>query len=118
VLGISPREINLPELEEAKLSTLQLKEEATEFLDAVNDGLLGYAVDAIVDSIYFSYGILYKMGVSEEKMDRIFSIVHEANMKKQIGIKKGREGFDALDAVKPEGWEAPEEQIEMVLADA
>jgi len=115
VLGIKDRRIKLQERSEAGLSYIQLLEEAEEFAEAYQKDDMVEAVDAVCDSIYFAYGILYKMGISEEKFNDIFSVIHNANMNKKLGTKKGREGYDAFDATKPEGWVAPEDQILEVL---
>lgn len=118
VLEITPRPVGLQSHEEARLSERQLIEEAEEFLDAVvEDKDVVKAVDACIDSIYFALGILYKMGVTEEKFDSIFEVVHNANMKKVMGKKANRQGFDAADATKPEDWVAPEVYIERILND-
>jgi len=64
--------------------------------------------DALIDLIYFAYGRLYEIGIFPEAFEQMWSAVHQANMKKKKG-NKGR-GSD-LDAVKPEGWEAPEKKF-------
>lgn len=115
VLKIMPRPLGVTEGHEAALSVRQLIEEAEELAEAVADKDLVNAIDAVIDSIYFAYGIMYKMGVTEEMLDNIFSIVHNSNMMKKKGVKKGREGFDAADANKPTSWEAPEDKIKRYL---
>jgi len=119
VLGIKPttvQQLNMAKFEKtATLSRIQLIEEANEFLIAVKDGGKVNTIDAVIDSIYFAYGILYKMGVTEDQFDQLFSIVHDANMCKSMGIKKGREGYDVADAVKPDNWVAPEKAMCDVL---
>lgn len=64
--------------------------------------------DALIDLIYFAYGRIYELGIFPEHFSAMWDAVHSANMKKKKG-NKGR-GSD-LDAVKPEGWEAPEKKF-------
>ena len=64
--------------------------------------------DALIDLIYFAYGRLYEIGIFPDGFTAMWDAVHSANMKKKKG-NKGR-GSD-LDAVKPEGWEAPEKSF-------
>lgn len=66
--------------------------------------------DALIDLIYFAYGRLYEIGIFPDGFTAMWDAVHSANMKKKKG-NKGR-GSD-LDAVKPEGWEAPEKKFNM-----
>jgi len=67
--------------------------------------------------MYFAQGILYKMGISDDEYQKIFEIVHAANMSKKPGVKEGREGFDAVDAVKPEDFVSPEDAIMRILGE-
>ena len=115
VLGILPREHGLQDLKEAELSYTQLIEEAKEFLDARH--ALDYigSIDAIIDSMVFSLGVLYKLGVTEKEFNQIFDTVMDSNMRKKVGVKQGREGFNALDAVRDEGFIPPEESISIIL---
>ena len=107
ILGIKERKLGLQTPEEAALSYTQLIEEAREYQEAIGTADFIDCIDAVLDSLYFSYGILYKMGLSEELVNSLFTAIHEANMAKAIGKKAGREGFDALDAVKPRNWADP-----------
>ena len=68
-------------------------------------------VDALIDTLYFTYGSFVLMGVDPE---RIFEIVHQANMAKIF--PDGKAQFDPVThkILKPEGWEekhAPEPAI-------
>ena len=72
-------------------------------------------VDALIDSLYFTYGSFVLMGVDPE---RIFDIVHQANMGKIF--PDGKAHFDPLThkILKPDDWEekyAPEAAIEKEL---
>jgi predicted HAD superfamily Cof-like phosphohydrolase len=118
ILGIAPRPLGLQSMQEAELSHTQLIEEANEFLLSTKTQDFIGAIDGCIDSIFFAMGILYKLGVSPDQFDRIFDAVTQANMSKKIGVKEGREGFDALDAVKPEDFKSPEESIMEILNDA
>ena len=68
-------------------------------------------VDALIDTLYFTYGSFVLMGVNPE---RIFEIVHQANMAKIF--PDGKAQFDPVThkILKPEDWEekhAPEPAI-------
>lgn len=115
ILGILDRPMMLQTREECKLSVTQLMEEAEELMDARNDLKYVDAIDAVCDSIYFGYGILHKMGIDEDTFNKIFETIHQANMDKKKGVKHNRQGFDAADAAKPEGWVAPELRIQEIL---
>lgn len=115
VLGIDPRQPGLQDLDEAKLSHRQLLEEASEYIVANFDADFISAIDGVIDGLVFGYGILYKLGLNETQVDKIFNAVMDANMTKVRGVKVGREGFDAADAIKPDGWLAPEVRIEKIL---
>lgn len=80
-------------------------EELREFTESTNAGDIGQAADALVDLIYFTLGRLYEMGVPA---DVVFDDVHHANMLKERGRKEAREFQHDADAVKPEGWVAPD----------
>ena len=68
-------------------------------------------VDALIDTLYFTYGSFVLMGVDPE---RIFDIVHQANMGKVF--PDGKAHFDPVThkILKPDDWEekyAPEPAI-------
>ena len=58
-------------------------------------------MDALIDTLYFTYGSFVLMGVDPE---RIFEIVHQANMGKIF--PDGKAQFDPVThkILKPEGW--------------
>jgi predicted HAD superfamily Cof-like phosphohydrolase len=97
------------------LSMKQLREEINEFeyADAQDDK--AGQVDAMLDLVYFALGILYKMGLSPLEINTLFEAVHNANMTKSIGKKKGREVEDAVDAVKPADFKNPKNIIEGLI---
>lgn len=81
-----------------------LEEEIQEFKDAHAAGDVLEASDALVDLIYFALGRLVEMGVPPLA---VFDAVQTANMAKTRGDLSKRPGWGGRDAVKPEGWEAP-----------
>lgn len=107
VLGIKPRHPNLLSKEEFTFSMLALAEERNEFVLAhKNEDLIG-CIDAVLDGIYFSIGILYKLGLTAQQMEQAMTIIHNANMRKKVGINNTRD-TGAKDAVKPTNWQGPE----------
>lgn len=119
ILGIATRPIGLMDPAEMMLSLKQLREEIQEIEDAFNEGNLVGVVDGLVDLDYFARGVVYKHGISPMLYRKCFAAVHDANMAKMLGKKKGRDEFgDVADAVKPEGWIAPEEKIRVLLEEA
>ena len=72
-------------------------------------------VDALIDTLYFTYGSFVLMGVDPE---RLFTIVHQANMGKIF--PDGKAHFDPVThkILKPDDWEekyAPEPAIKEEL---
>lgn len=114
VLGIKQPELNTLSSETLSISVMALHEEADEFLEAaLIEDMVGM-VDAIIDGLYFGYGVLHKMGLSESKVERIFDVVHQANMNKTFGTNAKRD-TGAADAVKPDGWVSPEKLIRDII---
>lgn len=114
VLKIEPRELGVMSEGEVKATVKALNEEAVEFEDAyAGQDMLGQ-VDALIDSIYFAIGGLYKMGLTAEQIGKAFQVVHDCNMAKKLGTVEKR-GNPLGDAVKPEGWKGPEEALAEVL---
>ena len=116
LLGIEQRTPAMMSVEEHTHLTMALQEELQEFNDAVVEGNVVGAVDAIVDLMYFAVGGLWKLGLSHEQMVHCMKAVHAANMLKRKG-KVAKRYTGAADAVKPENWVAPEELIRKILAD-
>lgn len=111
-----PKEISLMSVDDSIMLGVALEEEAEEhFLARTIDDKVG-CVDALIDSIYFAMGGLYKMGVTEEQFEKCFSLVHQANMTKKKGVKESRKiSGDPADAIKPKGWVSPEAKMKEVL---
>ncbi|MAE84327.1 MAG: hypothetical protein CMB80_16415 [Flammeovirgaceae bacterium] len=115
VLEIPMRPVGMQSQDEFDLSMRQLQEEQNEIMQAyAADDFIG-VLDGLFDLQYFLFGIFYKNGINAETYEKIFTVIHNCNMTKVKGIKAGREGFDAADAVKPESWVSPEEQISKIL---
>jgi len=89
---------------EARMSWV--KEEVDEFLES--DNVIDQA-DALVDALYFILGTAVEIGVD---LEPVFDIVQKANMAKLWS--DGKPHYRELDGKveKPEGWQAPEPQIE------
>jgi predicted HAD superfamily Cof-like phosphohydrolase len=68
--------------------------------------------DGLADIIYVAIGTLYIMGLPGPA---IWEAVQKANMSKVRGITKRGNAFDA---VKPEGWTAPEADIAKAIGEA
>lgn len=88
-----------------------MTEEIGEFREATLKQDFVGSIDALLDLIYFAVGGLHKMGLNADDAERVFDLVHEANMTKKKGVKESRAVGDAPDAIKPEGWVAPEKRI-------
>ena len=115
ILGIQRRRPGLQDEDEFGLSMHQLKEEISEIEDAYEKEDFIAVLDGLIDLEYFLLGIFYKNGINESTHAELFDAVHQANMLKKMGTKKGREGFDAADAVKPDSWTNPEIKFARIL---
>jgi len=82
-----------------------LHEELDEFCVASGEGDMVGVADALADIVYVALGTAYKMGLP---FDEIWRAVQSANMQKKPGITKRG---NAVDAVKPVGWQGPEAAI-------
>lgn len=89
-----------------------LEEEIEELGQAyINEDLVGVA-DALADLVYVALGTAHMMGIP---FDKVFKVVHAANMQKLRGMTK--RGM-VYDAIKPEGWVGPEAEIAAILKEA
>jgi predicted HAD superfamily Cof-like phosphohydrolase len=90
-----------------------IDDEKSELNRAVNEsdveiGLLKQ-MDAFVDIIYYLLDTANRQGWN---LDRIFKLVHIANMQKmKDGVKKDKSG----KVVKPQDWESPDEGITSII---
>lgn len=80
-------------------------EELQEFIQATEANDIDGATDAIIDLVYVALGALVEMGVC---IQPVFAEVHEANMRKVQGSRSKRPGSQGFDAIKPNGWKAPD----------
>lgn len=90
-----------------------IEEEYVELKSAMKKGHVVDQVDALLDMIYFCVGGMVRMGMTSTQIRECVEAVHEANMQKAAGKKEGREG--GADAIKPEGWIAPEAKIAEII---
>lgn len=81
-----------------------IAEELNELQDSANKGDIVEQADGFIDIIYIALGGLAEMGLAHKAQD-LFEAVHLANMQKVNGVVAKRGA--AHDAVKPEGWKAP-----------
>jgi predicted HAD superfamily Cof-like phosphohydrolase len=115
VLKIEPREVGPLTPAEFDISVKALKEEIEEFATAYEAIDIIGQIDAMVDLQYFAMGVLYKLGMTAEQINKCCTAVHKANMGKKLGIKPSRGDGSAADAIKPDGWVAPELAIMQIL---
>jgi predicted HAD superfamily Cof-like phosphohydrolase len=115
ILGISLRKPRPQDKDEFELSMHQLKEEILEIEEAFEQGDFIGILDGLIDLEYFLLGIFYKNGIDESTHGALFDAVHQANLLKRQGVKAGREGYDAADAVKPASWTDPELKFARIL---
>ena len=108
ILGIDLRKPGPQVKDEFELSMHQLKEEILEIEEAFERGDFIGILDGLIDLEYFLLGIFYKNGINEPTHTQLFDAVHQANLLKKAGIKSGREGYNAADAIKPDSWTNPE----------
>jgi len=93
-----------------------LNEEIEEFIDATEKQSLSDCVDSLLDLAYFAIGGCVRLGLTEDQIQECFNVIHKANMAKKQGVKASRpQDGSVADAVKPEGWEAPEKAIKKIL---
>lgn len=85
-----------------------LDEELDEFKEAIIDGDIAKAADALVDLVYVALGTAHLMGLD---FDAHFEEVQKANMAKErsTGTDDPRsKRRHQLDVVKPVGWKPPD----------
>jgi predicted HAD superfamily Cof-like phosphohydrolase len=110
ILGVAPEGLPTLVSHEYVMERMRfLLEEVTEFGDTGMTGDIVGAADALADIIYVALGTAYMMGLPFQE---IWDHVHRANMQKERGITKRG---NAVDAIKPEGWVAPEAGIAALL---
>jgi len=85
-----------------------LREEVQELEDASN---VVAQADALIDCAIFAIGGLVRLGIVEDKIEDCFDAVMDANFRKRAGQKESRAVAGVVDAVKPEGWQGPEDRL-------
>jgi len=87
-----------------------LQEELTELKNAES---ADDVVDALIDLCVVAIGTLDAFQVNAH---RAWNEVHQANMRKKVGVKETRPNPLGLpDLIKPEGWEAPTHEYNVGL---
>lgn len=105
----------LMDKERALARSKWMTEEILEFLIAEDKYM---QADAMIDLLYFALGTLVEMGIAPEKL---FDIVHQANMQKLWEDGKPRYNKDGK-TIKPASWKDPypllKEAIDKMEAEA
>lgn len=87
-----------------KLCDTDVKQDYVRPGDSEKSALIAEQADAMVDAMYYMYDTATRMGVN---LDRVFNVVHAANM-----AKRGPDGQFVIrpsdgKIIKPEGWKEP-----------
>lgn len=101
---------------EYNLALKQLNEELNEFELADEESDLAGEIDALADLVYFAIGIMYKIGLTANEIEQVFSAIHAANMTKKIGVKPSRVVEGATDAIKPDDFHDPKHTIREIIS--
>jgi predicted HAD superfamily Cof-like phosphohydrolase len=110
VLGLEPPELPTLVNQDWILERQRfMLEELNEFCTAAMTGDMVKAADGLVDVVYVALGTAWQMGLP---WDPIWRAVQKANMAKRRGITSRG---NAVDAVKPPGWQAPEQEIAQAI---
>jgi hypothetical protein len=112
VVGIPIRALEALPSEEKRWLIGVLMEEAKELEEAAS---LPDMVDALIDSVVFAIGGLYRLGLTPDQAEACFHAVMDANFQKRSGQKPGRSFEGVADAVKPPGWKDPKFLINEIL---
>ena len=91
-----------------------LREEADEFDEALDRV---QQVDALIDSMIFAAGGLFRMGLTARQAEDCMNAVMDANFQKKLGQKEGRVFEGVADATKPDDWVGPEMRISQILGE-
>jgi len=91
--------------EEWELRHRRLKDEHTEYEEAIAAGDDEEALDALVDLVYIAIGTAYRRGWDFAEAWRR---VQHANMTKERGEPSNSKYGSGFDIVKPEGWVGPD----------
>lgn len=96
--------------EEKKFRIVAMREELTEYENSTE---LVDEYDALIDLLVFTIGTFERHGFP---LQNGFEIVMQKNMQKELAgsSEKSKRGF-SRDLVKPEGWTAPEQELQELL---
>lgn len=90
-----------------------MQEEMNEFIDAVQIGDRVKAFDALLDLVYVAMGTAY---ICRFPWVQGWDAVHAANMlKRRVEHHSESKRGSKYDVVKPEGWVAPDRELELIL---
>jgi predicted HAD superfamily Cof-like phosphohydrolase len=118
--------------ERLKFRIMLMDEELQEYKDAMAQGDIIEAADALADLVYVTLGTAVEMGIP---FDKVWDAVQQANMEKAVYPRHGIECkllnspdhapercdcgavlyTDAGKTKKPEGWIPPNDRIKLVL---
>jgi predicted HAD superfamily Cof-like phosphohydrolase len=116
LLDVKTGSICFPSQQEQQWLVGALREEIDEFLDAKRAQSIIGCVDSLLDLAYFAIGGCVRFGLNPEQIEDCFQAIHAANMAKRKGVKESRpQDGTVSDAVKPEGWIAPEVAMQKIL---
>ncbi len=95
-----------PEVPQGDLLNLRLKlieEEWNEIKEAVENDQIDGLIDGCLDLIYVTAGFILAAGVPADDAQRLWEMIHKANMEK-IGGPRDENG----KILKPAGWKHPD----------
>ena len=108
---LNQEKCKLPQIPTGDLLELRkrlIKEEWQEIQDAIEENDLAGYVDGCLDLIYVVAGALLAAGVPADDAQKMWEMVHSANMAKAGGPK---DEFGKVQ--KPAGWKAPDIGLEL-----
>lgn len=114
ILGIEqPQKPSALKEADHRWMVMALREEATELEGSEN---LADQVDALIDSIIFATGGLFKLGLTNKQVHQCMHAVMYANFQKKAGANPNRPVEGVKDGIKPPGWVPPEAHLKEILS--
>jgi len=101
---------NEQEKEKIMSHCFETRDKCNKYTFNTDTELIACQYDALVDSHYYALNCAAKHGVN---LDKIFEIVHDANMAKKDPITKKFIKRDDGKIIKPEGWKEPNIELEI-----
>ncbi len=89
-----------------------MNEELKETVDAIHTNDLVSLADGLADLLYVVFGTAISYGIP---IDKVFEIVHNANMAKIDPVTNKPIKDEHGKVIKPEGWKSPNELIACLL---